>query len=94
MSKKSKKTVEDVAKLQKTINIIEKPSNMSKIRGKTFHNYLKLSTNHPKCLEIVKISKICKKKHSGMSKNLKKKSKLSKNHHTCQKLVAKRPKIT
>ena len=54
MSKKSKKTVEDVEKLQKTIKNIKKPSNMSKIRPKTFNNYLKLSTNHPKCLKIVK----------------------------------------
>ena len=34
MSKKSKKTVENVEKLQKTIKNIEKPTTMSKIRGK------------------------------------------------------------
>ena len=57
---------------------------MSKIRAKTFHNYLnfnkppKMFKNRQKCPKSVK-------KHSGMSKNFKIKSKKSKNHHTCQK---------
>ena len=56
MSKKSKKTFENVEKLQKTIEKYRKTVKDVENSWKTFQSYLKLSTNHPKPSKIVKIA--------------------------------------